>query len=229
MISTSKTHLAKYLKECGNFTKSEVKELILKNRVLVNNRIEPLSYIIRDDDIITIDGKTIKKVPLVYYIYNKPIGIVCTNNTKVDKSITNTLNLPYRVFCVGRLDKQTRGLILLTNDGHLANNLLNPASHVEKEYIVQVKYPIDNNFIEEISKPIILRGKTTLPAKAYLIDNYTFGIILKEGKYHQIRRLVIYNHNTVVDLIRIRFGNILLNGLQEGTIKEIQKENIIKD
>lgn len=226
-MTSNKIHLAKYLKDCGNYTKSEIKQLIENKQVLVNGVLQPLSYVVNHDDIITVNGNVLKQVPLVYYIYNKPIGIICTNNKNISDSIVNYLDLPQRVFCVGRLDKDSRGLMLLTNDGLLANRLLSPTSHVEKEYIVKVKYSIDDNFIEKISKPIILRGKKTLPVDAKLIDEYTFSIILHEGKYRQIRRLVISCQNTVVDLLRVRFGNLLLNDLEEGKIKTITQEEII--
>lgn len=221
MTLTTKKHLAKFVKETGNFTKSEVKKLINEKRILVNGKLESLAYIVQDTDYITLDNKELKRVPLVYYIYNKPKGIICSNRTDAENNLVNRLNLPYRVFSVGRLDKDSHGLLILTNDGQFAHNLLNPVSHVEKEYIVKVKYPIDEIFIQNISKPIILRNKETLPCNAYLIDDYTFKIILNEGKYHQIRRLVIYNHNTVVDLYRIRIGDITLDNLEEGKIKEI--------
>ena len=102
-----------------------------------------------------------------------------------------------------------------------SDSLMNPLSHVEKEYIVEVKYQITDAFLENMEKPILLRGKLTTEATVNKIDDYTFKIILKEGKYHQIRRLVIYNHNTVVSLKRIRIGKYYLSDLKENELRKI--------
>lgn len=217
-----KVHLAKALKERGNYTKSQIKQLIKENKVLVNEKIQPLSYIVLEDDIITVDGKQLKKVPYVYYLYHKPKGVVCTNNVNIKGNIVEKLNLPFRVFCVGRLDKDTSGLIILTNDGVFSNSIINSNNDIEKEYIVKVKYPITLEFLENLKKPINLRGKVTKPAIVSKIDEYTFSIIITEGKYHQIRRLVIYNQNTVLELKRIRIDIYLLNDLEENSILEIK-------
>lgn len=220
----AKVHLAKVLKERGNYTKSEIKLLIKENRVLVNNEKQPLSYIVSDNDIIQVDGKVLEKVPYVYYLYHKPKGVICTNNLGIKDNIIEKLNVPYRIFCVGRLDKDTSGLIILTNDGAFCNDIINSGSDIEKEYIVKVKYPINNEFIINITKPIMLRGKLTKEAKVEQIDKYSFKIILTEGKYHQIRRLVIYNKNTVVDLKRIRIGEYLLDDMKENEIIKIRED-----
>ena len=217
-----KIHLAKALKERGNYTKSEIKELINQNRVLVNNKIEALSYIVKDNDIITVDNIVLDKVSKVYYLYHKPVGVVCTNKKDIENSIVNKLKFNQRVFCVGRLDKETSGLLILTNDGLFSNSLMNPNSLIEKEYIVKVKYPITEEFIHNMEKPIILRGKQTLPASVKKIDDFTFKIIITEGKYHQIRRLVIYNKNTVVALKRIRIDKYNLSDLKENGIREFK-------
>ena len=105
--------------------KEQVFKLIKENKVLVNEKIQPLSYIVLEDDIITVDGKQLKKVPYVYYLYHKPKGVVCTNNVNIKGNIVEKLNLPFRVFCVGRLDKDTSGLIILTNDGVFSNSIIN--------------------------------------------------------------------------------------------------------
>ena len=217
----NKVHLAKALKERGNYTKSEVYKLIEENRVLVNGIKQPLSYVVHENDIITVDNIKLEKVEKVYYLYHKPIGVICTNNKNIKNNIIDKLNLENRVFCVGRLDKDTSGLLILTNDGKFSDSLMNPLSHVEKEYIVEVKYQITDTFLENMKKPILLRGKLTTEATVNKIDDYTFKIILKEGKYHQIRRLVIYNHNTVVSLKRIRIGKYYLSDLKENELRKI--------
>ena len=170
---------------------------------------------------ITYKGKVIDKEDFVYYLYNKPKGLVCTNDLTNKDSYLKTINLEKRVFCVGRLDKESSGLIILTNDGQYTNELLNPITHVEKEYIVKVKERIDQEFIEKVQKPVVLKGKLTKENKSYLIDEYTFGIILTEGKYHQIRKCVKLAGNFVVELKRIRIGKYSIESVQEGEVLKI--------
>lgn len=106
MNTSSKVHLAKYLKECGNYTKSQVQDLIKQKRVLVNHHYYPLSYIVKESDIIRVDGMVLSKVPYVYYLYHKPVGIVCTNNLNIKNNIIKQVNLPYRVFVLVVLIKK---------------------------------------------------------------------------------------------------------------------------
>ena len=195
--------LFNYIKNSLNITKSQFIEEYNKNHILVNDKIVNMSYIIKDGDVITYKGNVIEKEDFIYYLYNKPCGLVCTNDLENKDSYLKTLNIEKRVFCVGRLDKNSSGLIILTNDGKYTNELLNPLTHVEKEYIVRVKNRIDYDFIERVQQPIVLKGKRTKENKSYLIDEYTFGIILTEGKYHQIRKTVKLAGNYVVDLKRI--------------------------
>lgn len=225
MNSTCKIRLYKILKERGNYTKSQIINLIKENRVLVNDEIKPLSYIINQFDIVTVDNQILQKVPYVYYLYHKPVGIVCSNNQSVKNNIFDHLKLPIRVFCVGRLDKDTSGLIILTNDGQFANQIINSQSNIEKEYIVEVKYLITDEFIKNLEKPIVLRNKISKGAKVKKIDDYHFDIIILEGMYHQIRRLVIYNHNQVTKLKRIRIGKYQLNNLKEDELIIIGEKN----
>ena len=210
-----------YVKNALDITRSEITKLHNEKRILVNEKYVNLTYDILDKDVVTVDGKIIKKVPFVYYLYNKPIGIVCTNNKEVAESIRNNLDIPFRVYPIGRLDKESRGLLILTNDSSFTNIVL--STHYEKEYIVKVKDKISDEFITNMPKSMVLRGKETLPCKVERIDDYVFRIILNEGKYHQIRRMVVARGNKVVDLQRIRIGNIKLNNLEEGNYLKIDK------
>lgn len=224
----NKMRLSKFLKNSLNITKSELYKLFEEHNVTVNGIKTNLSYIIKDDDVICVDGNKLEyslneqcEINYVYYLYHKPCGVVCTNDIKVKNSYLNYLNLPQRVFCVGRLDKNSSGLLILTNNGNLFHDLLNPQTHVEKEYIVKTKRKIDDNFINNIQKSVIINGKATKPCQAFLIDNYTFKIILTEGMYHQIRIMVKMQKNEVVNLHRIRIGNIHIDDLKEGEIIKI--------
>ena len=219
--TVKKVHLASFVKTNANLTRSEVIRLMEEGRILVNGAWQKLSYVVLDTDIVSLDNEVIIKKEKVYYIYNKPKGIICTNNKNIDNNMIDEVNLEQKVFCVGRLDKDTRGLVLLTNDGDFSAYITDPASSIEKEYIVTVKYPITDEFLKKMELPIIIKGKTTLPAKVIQINDFSFRIILKDGKYHQIRRLVINAKNTVLDLERIRIGMYSLDGIKEGKVKKI--------
>ena len=145
------------------------------------------------------------------------------NNIK--NNIIKQVNLPYRVFCVGRLDKESSGLIILTNDGVFANDLINADKNVEKEYIVTLEKPINQKLLESLKTPITIRNKITKETRVKIINNYSFQIILTDGKYHQIRRLVIRGENKVKTLKRIRIGKYKLNGLKENEILKFNGGN----
>lgn len=213
--------LQTYVKNNGNYTKSQTILLQKENRILVNGKKENLSFNLKDNDVVTIDNKVIEKNDFVYFIYNKPIGIVCTNDINVENNIIAKIGYDKRIYTVGRLDKDSHGLIILTNDNKLCHRVLTH-DDIEKEYLVKVKDKIDDDFIINMSKSVILRGKPTKESKVIKVDDYSFKIILTEGKYHQIRKTVIINHNRVVDLERIRIGKIELRDLSNDEIKEIK-------
>ena len=215
-----------YVKNALDITRSEITKLHEQKKILVNNTFVNLTYDVLDIDSVSVDGKVVKKVPFVYYLYNKPQGIVCTNNKDVADSIRNNLDIPFRIYPIGRLDKESRGLLILTNDSSFTHKVL--STHYEKEYIVRVKDKISDEFITNMPKSMVLRGKDTLPCKVEKVDDYHFLITLNEGKYHQIRRMVVARGNKVIDLQRIRIGNIKLDDLEEGSYKKIDNlPNII--
>lgn len=214
--------LDSYVKNFGNYTESEVRKLQSESRILLNGRKELLACPVNDNDIITVDGKVIERLGFVYYLYNKPIGEVCSMAHISKQTISESLNLSQKAYPVGRLDKDSHGLIILTNDGEFCNFLLNKRSHIEKEYRVKVEYKITQEFIKRMGETFILRGKETLIAKIATYSDYEFNIILKEGKYHQIRKMVIESGNRVKDLERIRIGNITLEELNETNLKEVK-------
>ena len=213
--------LQSFVKNYGNYTRSEVIKLQNDKRILVNNKYKLLSYNLLDNDIVTIDNKVIKKIPYSYYLFNKPVGIICTNDINKANNIKSYLNIEERVYPVGRLDKDSHGLIILTNDNNFCNFIL--SNKIEKEYIVKVKYKITDEFINKMENGISIRNKITKKCKIIKIDDYTFNIILNEGMYRQIRRMVISCNNTVIDLERIRIGNIKVNN------KELLKVDNLPD
>ena len=217
-----------FLKDEFNLTKSEVTIFFTSHKVLVNDKECELTTKINELSSIKIDDKVykIKDKDYIYIALNKPRGYECTNDKKNTSSILNLIDIDLRVFCVGRLDKDSEGLIILTNDGAFSNQVLSPNHHVEKEYIVSTKEKIDNAFIENISRPQKVLNKITKPCKAYLIDDYTFKIILTEGINRQIRRMTKNLGHTVISLKRIRFGNLKLD-IEEKKYKFVKKEEII--
>ena len=182
--------LYSYIKNNANITKSEVNKIYKDGLIKVNGEIKNLSYIIRNGDIITINDEEIKEKELVYYLYNKPIGVVCTNSSEVNNNIKEITNIENRIYSIGRLDKNSHGLLILTNDGLFTNKVIGKDNHYEKEYIVRVEKKIDDNFIDSIKNEIKLDNRIVKPKDCYLINDYTFGIILLEGVYYEIRRIV---------------------------------------
>lgn len=212
-----------YIKNNLNLTKSEVMALDKEERILVNGKKENLSRNIRPGEIVTVDGVEVKNNDFRYYVYNKPKGVICTNNRNVKGNIIDALGLDLRIYSVGRLDKDTYGLLFLTNDNKFTHYILE-SKDVEKEYIGVVKNKIDERFIRALEESIMINGKMTIPAVAKKIDDYTFSVILRDGRYHEVRKLVINGDNILLDLKRIRIGKYILDEerIQNGDIEEIK-------
>lgn len=214
--------LYSYLKDFGNYTKSEVYLLFNESKVTVNNEKKTPSYIVKNNDKVCVNGILIKPIDKVYYIYNKPIGLLCTNDLTKSNSLIKHLNIDYKIHTVGRLDKDSHGLIILTNDGPFTNLVLSKETHIEKEYEVIIKDKVTALFLNKMQESIIIKGSATLEAKVKKIDEYKISVTLFEGKYHQVRLLVKNAGSSVVDLKRIRIGNLYLNDLKEDTLLEIK-------
>ena len=214
--------LYKYIKVNANKTQSEVIQLFEDKRIKVNDEFVPFTYLIKNNDVIKIDDEIIKAKKLQYFLYNKPKGIISDIKNK-DNSYINFINLDTKLMPCGRLDKDSEGLMILTNDGRFINDVLSNKKEYEKEYIVKVEKTIDDSFVENIKKPIIIKNKKTLPIKAYKIDDYTINMILQDGRYHQIRRIIKNSSNKVISLKRIRIGPYKLEDLKLGEIREIKR------
>ena len=212
-----------YVKNNLNITKSEVMILYKEGRILVNGKQENLSRNLRENEVVTVDGKELKNTDFVYYLYNKPKGVICTNNKNINGNIASILNLDKRIYAVGRLDKDTRGLIILTNDNKFTHYVLE-SSNIEKEYLVEIKEEVNSDILEKLKEPIIIQGKLTNGAKVKKISNHLISIILSDGRYHEVRKLVINAKCHLVDLMRIRIGNINLDSavLKEGDYLEVK-------
>ena len=221
----------KFLSEVGYCSRREADKLIDAGRVTINGSIPEMGTKIAPSDVVCVDGKEITntKTSFVYLAFNKPVGIVCTTDTSVEKdNIIDFINYPKRIFPIGRLDKPSEGLILLTDDGDIVNKILRASNNHEKEYVVTVDKPISQTFIERMAGGIPLEelNKTTKKCEVQKINTYTFKIILTQGLNRQIRRMCDYLNYEVETLKRVRIMNIKLD-MPIGEYRELSKEEFI--
>ena len=213
--------LYKYIKVFAGITQSEVKSLYEDRQILVNDKLYPFSYNIKENDIVTLKGEIIKRIPFVYYLYYKPKGILSDISSDLN-SYQFHINKDIKLMPAGRLDKDSEGLMILTNDGAFINSL--SKSNIEKEYIVKLEKKVDNTFLKNVVKPILIKSKLTKEMKVEKIDDYTIKLILTDGRYHQIRRSVKASNNKVTSLKRIRIGSYLISDMKQGELREIKKD-----
>ena len=234
---TSGTRINKYLSEIGHCSRRAADKLIDDGRIKVNGKVVSMGQKVISSDRIEVDGILVEnlKEGNVYIAFNKPTGIVCTTDTRVEKdNIIDYINYPRRIFPIGRLDKMSEGLILMTNDGDIVNKILRSRNNHEKEYIVTVNKPITNDFIEKIRNGLPILDQITKKCYAEQIHKKQFRIILTQGLNRQIRRMCEYLEYKVVKLKRIRIMNIKLNtkvGLYRDLTKKEMNEllNLITD
>ena len=208
------TRINKYLSEVGYCSRRAADKLIEQGRVTINGEVPLMGTKIVEGDKVCVDGKAVSKSEeaAVYIALNKPKGIVCTTDTRVEKdNIIDFLNYPKRIFPIGRLDKASEGLILLTNDGDIVNKILRARNNHEKEYIVYVNKKINADFVRKMSQGIPILDTVTRPCKIKKIGENCFKIILTQGLNRQIRRMCEYLGFKVTKLKRIRIMNIKLD------------------
>ncbi|MGB0981913.1 MAG: pseudouridine synthase [Winogradskyella sp.] len=227
-MSENLKRLNKYLSEAGYCSRRAADRLIDAGRVTINDVVPEMGTKVAPLDVVKVDGEIIgeRKQEFVYLAFNKPVGIVCTTDTRVEKdNIIDYINYPKRIFPIGRLDKPSEGLILLTDDGDIVNKILRASNNHEKEYIVTVDLPISQTFLERMSGGIYLKdlGKQTKTCVVKKIDKFTFSIILTQGLNRQIRRMCAYLNYEVQTLKRVRIMNIKLD-MPLGKYRELTKE-----
>jgi len=208
------TRINKYLSEVGFCSRREADKLLEQGRITINGKKPESGTKVSDADEICVDGKNIKKTEEkhVYIAFNKPIGIVCTTDTKREKNnIVDYINHPKRIFPIGRLDKPSEGLILLTSDGDIVNKILRARNNHEKEYIVRVDKPITPKFLEKMRNGVPILDTITKKCEVEQIDTLQFRIVLTQGLNRQIRRMCEYLGYEVKKLKRIRIMNIKLD------------------
>jgi 23S rRNA pseudouridine2604 synthase len=219
--------LNKYISSTGICSRREADKLIEQGKVKINNKQAQKGNRVYPGDKVTINGKAIgKQRRSVYIKFNKPPGITCTTDRRDKSNIVDYIRFKERIFPIGRLDKNSTGLILLTNDGDIVNKILRKENRHEKEYIVRVEAPITKSFIKKMSGPIPMLGTKTLPAKVSQINNHVFKIILTQGLNRQIRRMCEFCGNKVIALKRVRIMNIKLGKMKPGEWRYLSKEEM---
>ena len=227
-MSEELKRINKYLSEAGHCSRREADKLIEARRVTINGTVPEMGTKVGPTDEVHVDGELIKntKEAFVYLAFNKPIGIVCTTDTRVEKdNIIDFINYPKRIFPIGRLDKPSEGLILLTDDGDIVNKILRASNNHEKEYVVTVDKPISQTFITRMSGGIFLDElkKTTKKCEVEKLSKYSFRIVLTQGLNRQIRRMCDYLNYDVLTLKRVRIMNIGLD-IPVGEYRELTQE-----
>ena len=225
-----KIRLNKYLSQIGYCSRRNADKLIKEGKVNVNGKIAELGTKVISDDKIVVEGVLIKKgqKDMVYIALNKPKGIVCTTDESIEKNnIISFINYHKRIFPIGRLDKNTEGLILLTNDGDIVNKILRAKNKHEKEYEVIVDKPISENFLIKMSNGIPILNTVTRKCKIKKINNNKFNIILTQGLNRQIRRMCEYLGYQVKQLKRVRIMNIHLD-ISSGEHRQLTKQELMR-
>ncbi|NLY79418.1 MAG: 23S rRNA pseudouridine(2604) synthase RluF [Lysinibacillus sp.] len=215
----------KFISESGKASRRVADKLIAEGRVKINGRRAKIGDQVQPGDDVRVDGNQIYVARNnVYIALNKPVGITCTTEKGVKGNIIDLVNHPLRIFHIGRLDKDSEGLILLTNDGDIVNEILRSENKHEKEYIVTVDKPITPEFLKKMSEGVKILGTKTLPCKVEQLSKYEFNIILTQGLNRQIRRMCSALGYEVLRLQRIRIMNIHLGNLPPGQWRDLTKK-----
>jgi len=212
----------KYLSEAGIVSRRGADKWVEEGKVTINGVLATVGSQVEAGDIICVDGKEVKKEEqLVYIALNKPVGITSTTERHIKGNVVDFINHPLRIFHIGRLDKESEGLLLMTNDGDIVNKILRAENHHEKEYIVQVDKPITEQFIKKMAAGVDILDTTTLPCYVEKISDKVFKIILEQGLNRQIRRMCSALGYSVKRLQRIRIMNIKLGNLKVGQWRDL--------
>lgn len=224
--------LDRFLVECGIGSRKEVKKLISENLIKVNGsyNISAKDNINEYSDIVEFNGERLEYKEFRYYIMNKKAGYITATEDTREATVMDLLPewvIKKDLAPVGRLDKDTEGLLLFTNDGKLNHRLLSPKNHVEKTYYVEIENSLSQEDILKLEEGVDIGNYITLPAKIEKISDTKIYLTIKEGKFHQVKRMLEAVDNKVCYLQRISFAKLKLNGLALGEVKEIDLEDII--
>lgn len=218
----------KLFSNLGICSRRDTNRLIEEGRVTVNGEPCRLGQWVEESDEILIDNKSVEQKKRIYIVLNKPIGITCTAEEGVKNNIIEYMNFNQYIFPVGRLDKASQGLILMTNDGDLANKILESDNEHEKEYIVTLNRDYNKEFLDSMSKGVKILDVVTRPCKVFRVNNNTFKIILTQGLNKQIRRMSLALGYKVIRLERVRIMNLKLDNLEVGKWRYLSNEELIE-
>ena len=224
---SEKMRLNKYIAHTGYCSRREADKLIERGSVKVNGKKPELGVKVSDKDEVTVKGKPLRDKPKTVYIaFHKPVGVTSTTDRKDPDNMIDYLKYKERVFHIGRLDKQSEGLIFLTNDGEIVNKILRAENGHEKEYIVTVDKLVTPQFVQKMASGVPILDTVTKPCKVQKINKTTFRIILEQGLNRQIRRMCEYLGYEVVTLKRVRIMNITLEGIPYGKWRHFTKKEL---
>ena len=224
--------LDKFLCEMNIGTRSQVKTYVKQGQVTVNDSVvkSPDIKIDENSDIVMFKGKLLSYQKYYYYMLNKPAGVVSATRDNTADTVVSLLGDAKRddIFPVGRLDKDTTGLLLLTNDGDLAHMMLSPKKHVDKVYRVSLAHPLNTMDVERLEQGVDIGEESdTLPAKVEIIEDLTILLTIREGKFHQVKRMLQAVDNQVMALERVSFGPLRLDdSLQPGKFRELTEDEV---
>ena len=229
--------LQKYIARSGIASRRKAEDMIREGKVKVNGEvITEMGHKISGNDIVEIDSEVLEVKEKRYFVMNKPRGIISSSNDEKGRKTVISILPPelnnYRLFPVGRLDYDTKGVLLITNDGEFMNTLVGPQSVLPKEYLARVEGEVEKNDIQKLEAGIEIDGYKTQKCKAYMAsidkknNSSSVGIIIREGKYHQVKQMFAAIGHPVKRLTRISFGEITVEGLAEGEIRELTPHEI---
>ena len=218
--------LNKYISDAGVCSRREADRLITEGRVQIDGKMATLGSRVASGMQVYVDGKEIApEEEMILLAVNKPRGIVCTTDTRWgDRTIYDLMNYPKRIFSIGRLDKESEGLLLMTNNGDILNKIMRAGNYHEKEYLVSVNKPVTEEFCRKMSRGVAILDTVTRPCKVEKTGEKSFRIILTQGLNRQIRRMCETLGYRVMTLQRVRIMNIRLGSLKEGTWRNIEGE-----
>ena len=219
--------LNKYISEAGLCSRREADARIEAGRVTINGAVATLGMQVAAGDVVCVDGRPVAgEQQHVYLALNKPVGIISTTERHVAGNILDLVNYPDRIFPIGRLDKDSEGLILLTNNGDIVNEILRSENEHEKEYVVTVDRPVTQIFLGGMASGVRILGTVTKPCKVKRVGAATFRIVLTQGLNRQIRRMCSFFGYKVMSLQRVRIINIALGDLRPGRWRHLQAAEV---
>ena len=220
--NTEKIRLNRFLSDAGLCSRREADRLIEQGKVIVNHEVAVMGQKVTIDDVVEVNGRVISRdEEQIVIAFNKPVGVECTTDTENPDNIVDYIGYPKRIYPIGRLDKRSQGLILLTNDGSLVNHILKASNYHEKEYVVTVDKPVNDAFLNQMSSGVKILGQTTRPCKVTQVNKHTFHIVLTQGLNRQIRRMCEVLGYRVQKLKRIRIMSVHLGNLPIGQYRNV--------